>query len=442
MKKNVIIMGAAGRDFHNFNVIFRGNRNYKVVAFTQASGQDIGELSKPLHRVYPSKLAGKAYPKGIPIYPESKLSYLIKKHKVNEVIFSYTDISYQQLMDKASLVLSNGANFRLLGTETMLKSKKPVVAVTGTRTGAGKSPTTRRVVQILKSFGKKVVILRHPMPYGDLKKQEVQKFEKLEDLKDQKCTIEEMEEYGPHLAAGTIVYAGVDYQKILKKAAKEADIIVWDGGNNDLPFIRPDLWITVADARRPGHELTYYPGEVNLRSADVIIVNKVDNADPKDIETVVNNSKLVNPKAQIIKSALPLIIDNPDMIRGKRVLVVEDGPTITHGGLPDGAGAKAVRNNGGFLINPRAVAVGSLKNIYSEYSHIGSVLPAMGYSPDQMRELEETINKTDYDLIVLGTPIDLSHFLNISKPIIRVRYEIREITKPNLEDILRKFKRK
>lgn len=441
MKKKVIIMGAAGRDYHNFNMVFRGNNDYQVVAFTQGS-QNIGELSKPVFRVYPKELAGRGYPKGIPIYPESKLGQLIEKNKVDEVIFAYSDVSFNYLMDKASLVLSKGANFRLLGEETMLRSKKPVIAITGVRTGVGKSPVTRKVVQILKSFRRNPVVIRHPMPYGDLKKQEVQRFEKLEDLREQKCTIEEMEEYGPLLASETVVYAGVDFGKILKRAEKEADIIVWDGGNNDIPFIKPDLWIVIADARRAGHEMTYYPGAVNFRAADVVIVNKAEISDPRDVESIINNARMINPEATIIKSAMPLIIDNPEMIRGKRVLAVEDGPTITHGGMPDGAGAMAVKNNGGYLVNPRNTAIGSIKHVYVEYPHIGAVLPAMGYSPEQMSELEETINRTDCDLVVLGTPIDLSKFMNIQKPVIRVRYDVRELTKPNLEDILRKFNKK
>jgi predicted GTPase len=368
---------------------------------------------------------------------------MIKKYNVDEVVLAYSDLSYNDVMNKASIVLAAGADFRLMGPEsTMLKSKRFVISVCAVRTGSGKSPTSRKVCQLLKSKGIKFVVIRHPMPYGDLSKMAVQRFSTKSDLEKYGSTIEEREEYEPHLEAGNIVYAGVDYKEILKQAEKEADVIVWDGGNNDLPFIRPNLHIVVADARRPGHELMYYPGEANLRMADVVIVNKVDTANPVDIETVISNVSMVNPKATIIKSAMPVFVDKPELVRGKRVLVIEDGPTLTHGGLGFGAASIIAKNLNSYMISPREKAVGSIREVYSQYPHLGAVLPAMGYSRKQIDELEQTINAVECDSVLIGTPVDLRNLLNINKPAARVRYEIQEIGKPNLEDILNKFLRK
>ena len=434
-KRNAILMGAAGREFHNFNMFCRGNKDCKVVAFTA------NQIPGIEGRRYPKELAGKGYPDGIPIYDESDITKLIKKFKVDDVILSYSDLLHEDVMHKASIVLAAGANFVLLGPkDTMLKSKKPVVAVTAVRTGAGKSPTSRKVIDILRTSGKKTVVIRHPMPYGNLGKQAVQRFAALEDMKKNKCTIEEMEEYAPHIANGTIVYAGVDYEKILRLAEREAEVIVWDGGNNDFSFIKPDLWITVADARRAGHEIAYHPGETNFRAADVIIVNKVDSSRPEDVERVMENAQLLNPSAIVIKASLPIAIDASEKIFGKRVLVVEDGPTLTHGGLSMGAGAIAAERYGGHLVNPRAYAIGSLKEVYGKYPHIGAALPAMGYSTKQMAELEQTINATPADLVIIGTPVDLSKFLKLNKPSLRVRYDLKEIGEPNLEQIMKKFR--
>ncbi|MEM7824164.1 MAG: cyclic 2,3-diphosphoglycerate synthase [Candidatus Aenigmatarchaeota archaeon] len=436
-KKKVVIMGAAGRDFHNFNVAFRNNSAYQVVAFTAAQIPNIAG------RKYPKELAGKGYPYGIPIYPEEYLPKIIKKYGVDEVVLAYSDLSHIDVMHKASIALAAGADFRLMGpTSTMLKSKKPVISVTAVRTGSGKSPAVRRIVEILKRFGKRTVVIRHPMPYGDLRKQAVQRFATLDDMKNQKCTIEEMEEYGPHIAAGTIVYAGVDYEKILKQAEREADVIVWDGGNNDFSFIKPDLSIVVVDCRRPGHESTYHPGEANVRMADLVILSKVDTAKPADIEAVARAISEMNPDAVVIRAALPITVDQPELLRGKRVLVIEDGPTLTHGGLATGAGALAAEANGAYMINPRQYAVGSIKNIFVKYPQLGPVLPAMGYSAEQMSELEQTINAVPADVVLFGTPIDLRHFMNINKPAVRVRYELREVGKPELESrILQVLKR-
>lgn len=435
-RKRVVLMGAQGRDYHNFNVFFRDNKNYEVVAFTVAQ---IPEKN----RFYPKELAGKLYPKGIPIYPEKTLPQIIKRDKVDEVVLAYSDLSYIDVMHKASIALAAGADFRLMGPEsTMLKSKRFVISVCAVRTGAGKSPTSRKVCQLLKARGVKFVVIRHPMPYGDLGKMVVQRFSTKSDLDKYGSTIEEREEYEPHIESSNIVYAGVDYQKILEQAEREADVIVWDGGNNDLPFIKPNLHIVVADARRPGHELMYYPGEANLRMADVVIVNKVDTANPVDIETVISNVSMINPKAIIIKAAMPGFVDRPELIRGKRVLAIEDGPTLTHGGLSSGAASIIAKNLGAYMISPRDKAIGSIKTIYSEYPHLGAVLPAMGYSRKQMDELEQTINSIECDSVLIGTPVDLRNLLNINKPAARVRYEIQEIGKPNLEDILNKFLRK
>jgi predicted GTPase len=443
MTRKVIIMGAAGRDFHNFNMFFKDNKNYQVVAFTQAPGQNIGELAKMPKRSYPKVLAGKLYPKGIPIFPEKYLPQIIRENKADEVVFAYSDVSYIEIMRKASLAISCGADFTLMGPEsTMLKSSKFVISVCAVRTGAGKSPTTRKICQMLKAREIKFVVIRHPMPYGDLSKMAVQRFSTKSDLSKYDSTIEEREEYEPLIEAGNVVYAGVDYKEILKQAEKEADVIVWDGGNNDLPFIKPNLHIVVADARRPGHELMYYPGEANLRLADVVIVNKVDTADPAGIDTVIKNVIMINPKAAIIRSAMPVSIDKPELARGKRVLVIEDGPTMTHGGLDYGAGSIIAKSMGSYVVSPREKAVGSIKQVYAEYPYLGAVLPAMGYSKRQIDELEQTINAVECDSVLVGTPVDLRGILSINKPAARIRYEIHEIGKPNLEDVLNKFLKK
>ena len=430
-------MGAAGRDFHNFNAYFRNNPKYNVIAFTAEQIPGIA------NKKYPKGLAGKLYPKGIPIYPESNLPGLIKKYKIHQIILSYSDLPYSAVMQKASIVLSQGADFRLMGpTNTMLKAKKPVIAICAVRTGAGKSPTTRRVCEILKDLGKKVVVLRHPMPYGDLAKQACQRFATIEDLDKHNTTIEEREEYEPHIERGTIVYAGIDYATILQKATREADIIIWDGGNNDLPFITPDLHIVIADPLRPGHEITYYPSETNLRMADVVILNKIKSATKKDIITVLDNVKSINKKAKIIKADLKLTLEQPESIKNKRVLVVEDGPTITHGEMPTGAGFIAAKRAGAkSIIDPRQYLVGSLKNTFKKYPHIGKLLPAMGYGKAQVRELESTIDRCPVDVVVTGTPVDLNRLIKLkgNKPIVRVRYNYDEISKPGLKEIIRDF---
>ncbi len=437
IKKKVIIMGAAGRDFHNFNVVYRDNKNYEVVAFTATQIPGISG------RTYPKELAGRLYPKGIPIYPEERLAELIKKFEVNEVVLAYSDLHHLDVMHKASIVLACGADFVLLGpTSTMLKSKKPFISVCAVRTGAGKSPTSRRVISILKSLGKRVVVIRHPMPYGHLKDEVVERFANLSDLDKYKCTIEEREEYEPHIMNGTIVYAGVDYEKILRQAEKEADVLVWDGGNNDFSFIKPDLSIVVADARRAGHEIQYYPGEANVRMANVVIINKIDTAKHEDIDTVLHNVKILNPGAIIIRAAMPRTIDRPEAIRGKRVLVVEDGPTLTHGGLTFGAATIVAESLGAHLVNPRAHAVGSIKDVYAEFPHLGAVLPAMGYSKKQIEELEQTINAVDCDTVLIGTPVDLTKILKLNKDAVKVRYELKEIGKPDLEDVIKRFFKK
>jgi len=436
MAKKVVIMGAQGRDYHDFNVFFRDNKEYEVVAFTVSQIQQI-------NKTYPKSLSGKLYPKGIPIFPEKYLPQIVREKKADEVVLAYSDLSYADVMHKASIVLSAGADFRLMGPQsTMLESKRFVISVCGVRTGVGKSPAARKICQILKAKGVKFVVVRHPMPYGDLSKMTVQRFSTKSDLNKYGSTIEEREEYEPHLEAGNVVYAGVDYKEILKQAEREADVIVWDGGNNDLPFIKPNLHIVVTDARRPNHELMYYPGEANLRMADVVIVNKVDTANPVDIETVIGNISMVNPKATIIKAAMPVFVDKPEMVRSKRVLVIEDGPTLTHGGLNYGAASIIAKNFGSYMISPRDKAVGSIKELYSLYPHLGAVLPAMGYSKKQMGELEQTINAVECDSVLIGTPVDLRNILNINKPAARVRYEIQEIGKPTLEDVINKILRK
>jgi len=427
-------MGAAGRDFHNFNVFFRDNAGYEVVCFTAAQIPDIAG------RRYPPSLAGRLYPKGIPIYDESGLANLIRKFRINTVVFSYSDVSHEDVMHKASIALAAGANYLLLGPDaTMLETKKPVIAVCAVRTGAGKSPTSRKIAAILRESGLKVVVIRHPMPYGDLEKQAVQRFASYGDMDSNKCTIEEREEYEPHIEKGIVVYAGVDYEKILRRAEKEADAIIFDGGNNDFSFIKPDLYITILDPQRPGHEIRYHPGETNLRLADVLIVNKVDNSDPENVKAVLENARKCNPKAIIIKANLVIKADRPEMIRGKRALVVEDGPTMTHGGMSSGAGMLAAKKHGAIVIDAGKYAVGSIKGIYEKYPHVKNILPAMGYGKAQISELEQTINRAACDIVVDGSPVNLSKLIKVNKPVVNVRYELEEIGKPNLETIIRKF---
>lgn len=434
-----LIMGAAGRDFHNFNVFFRDNPEYEVVAFTATQIPNIEG------RKYPKELAGRLYPAGIPIYPESDLVDLIKKLSVELVIFAYSDVPHDVVMHKASMVLAAGADFRLMGPKaTQVKSTKPVVSVCAVRTGSGKSQTTRRVSLILREMGYKVAAIRHPMPYGDLVKQKVQRYASYADLDKHECTIEEREEYEPHLDNGVIVYAGVDYEAILRQAEQEVDVILWDGGNNDFSFYVPDLNIVVADPHRPGHEYMYHPGETNVRAADVFVINKVDTADPQAVIEVRDRLNMLNPKAVVIEAASPLYIENPEAIRGKRVLVVEDGPTLTHGEMAYGAGYVAAKRFGAAeIVDPRPFAVGAIKETYQKYPKTGPILPAMGYGDDMTRDLEKTIDKADVDLVVIGTPIDLNRVMKIKKPNQRVRYELQEIGKPTLEDILKeKFGKK
>ncbi|HAF66294.1 MAG: cyclic 2,3-diphosphoglycerate synthase [Bacillota bacterium] len=427
-------MGAAGRDFHNFNTVYRDNPEAEVVCFTATQIPDIEG------RTYPAKLAGKLYPNGIPIYAEEDLPQLIEKYDVDEVVFSYSDISHVDLMHKASMVLAKGADFKLLGFDTTaLKSSKPVISVCAIRTGVGKSQTTRRVARLLEAAGKKVAVIRHPMPYGNLEEQIWQRFATYEDLDKHKCTIEEREEYEPHIDQGIVVYAGVDYAEILKRAEEEADVILWDGGNNDVPFYHTDCHIVLVDPHRPGHEMLYHPGETNLRMADIVVINKIDTADPKNVDRLRNTVREVCPKAIIVEAASPLIVDNPQEITGKRVLVIEDGPTLTHGEMPYGAGMIAARKWGAAeTIDPRPWAVGSIKQTFETYTHIGSLLPAMGYSPKQVKELEETVNRIDCDLVIIATPIDLRRVMKIDKPTLRVRYELQEVGTPNLEDAIKR----
>ena len=435
MRKKVIIMGAAGRDFHNFNVYFRNNRRYEVVAFTAT------QIPGIQCRVYPPELAGTDYPSGIPIYPEEELPQLIKELDVDQVVFAYSDVSNEYVMHKASMVLANGANFCLMGLKTtMLKARVPVISVCAVRTGAGKSQTSRQIAKILKDKGLRVVVVRHPMPYGDLKKQVWQRFASYQDLDKYECTIEEREEYEPHIDNGIVVYAGVDYGKILEEAQKEAEIIVWDGGNNDVPFLRPDLHIVVADPHRAGHELTYYPSEVNLRLANVVIVNKVDTADSAKVEQVKANVKSVNPDALILDAASPIIADKPELVKGKRVLVIEDGPTVTHGDMPYGAATIAAKKFGAKeIVNPKPYAVGSIKETYAQYAHLGSILPAVGYGEKQIAELKETIDATPCDVVLLGTPIDLRKVINLNKPTVRVKYELQVLGPVCLEELVDDF---
>lgn len=430
--QRVLIMGAAGRDFHNFNVVFRGNPRYKVVAFTATQIPDIEG------RQYPAQLAGPLYPAGIPIHAESELDRLIAELEVDQVVFAYSDVSHQTVMHKASQVLAAGPDFLLMGArDTMLPSSKPVVAVCAVRTGSGKSQTTRRVCDVLRAMDKRVVAVRHPMPYGNIAEQAVQRFASYDDLDRHQCTIEEREEYEPHLDRGVIVYAGVDYEAILRQAEQEADVVVWDGGNNDLPFYQPDLHIVVADPHRPGHEVSYHPGEANLRMADVVVINKVDTADLHNVAIVRDNIYRVNGDAVVVEAASPIFVDNPDAIRGKDVLVVEDGPTLTHGEMAYGAGVVAARRFGAAnILDPRPWAVRSIADTYARYPGTGAVLPAMGYGDLQMADLQETINNVPCDLVIIATPIDLTRIIDIHRPTQRVRYELQEIGQPTLADLL------
>jgi len=432
MKRRVIIMGAAGRDFHNFNVYFRDQEDYEVVAFTATQIPDIEG------RTYPPELAGSLYPNGIPIHPEGELAELIDRLDVDIVVFGYSDVSNQYVMERSATVNAAGADFMLLGpASTSVIPEKPLISVTAVRTGSGKSQTTRRISQILKKKGKKLAVIRHPMPYGDLVKQEVQRFASYEDLDAHECTIEEREEYEPHIDAGTIVYAGVDYEKILRQAEAEADVVLWDGGNNDFCFYRPDLSIVVVDPHRAGHERLYYPSGVNLRTADVVVINKVDTASLDDVHFVRENVLTMNEDATIIEAASPIQVDDPTVIRDKRVLVIEDGPTLTHGGMEYGAGVIAARRFGAEeIIDPRPFTVDSIAETYRKYPKIGRLLPAMGYGDDQVRDLQETVNRTDCEAVVIGTPIDLGRLLTFNVPTTRVRYELQEIGLPNLEKII------
>jgi len=434
-KIKIIILGAGGRDFHNFNVCFRNNSAYQVVAFTAAQ---IPNIEK---RIYPPKLAGKFYPRGIPIFPEEDLPKLIKKYEIGEVIFAYSDLSHMEVMRRASLALSSGADFRLLGpSSTMLKSRVPVIAVCAVRTGCGKSPVARKILKILQKNGKKIGVVRHPMPYGNLSSQVSQKFQTFEDLKKYDCTIEEMEEYEPLIANGGVVYAGVDYQKILSKAQKENDLIIWDGGNNDFPFFKPSLFITCLDPHRPGDEISYHPGETNLRMADVVIIGKQGTAGKNSVKQVLDNVKKVNPEALIINARSRIYSDKPNFIKNKIALVIEDGPTITHGKMDSGAGVVFAKNIAKILIDPRPWAKGSIASTFKKYPHIKNCLPATGYGSEQIRELEETINAVPADVVVSATPIDITRFMKINKPVARVFYDFEEIGRPNLKDILKKFK--
>lgn len=439
--KNVIIIGAAGRDFHNFNTYYRNNDSYKVVAFTAAQIPDIDG------RKYPWELAGKLYPEGIPIYSQDELPKLIKELEVDECVFAFSDLSYEDVMGISAVVNAAGADFKLLGpNSTMLKSKKPVISVTAVRTGTGKSQTSRKIIESLLKKGLKVVAVRHPMPYGDLTAQRVQRFATVDDLKKHDCTIEEMEEYEPHVTRGNIVYAGVDYADILEAAENDpdgCDVILWDGGNNDFSFYEPDLAITVLDPHRPGHELKYYPGEVCLRTTDVAIINKVDSAPQEAIDIVENNIKAASPVSEIIKAESTISVDKPELIKGKRVLVVEDGPTLTHGEMKIGAGTVAAERNGATeVIDPTPYLVGTLKETFAAYPHLENVLPAMGYGEKQLKDLEETINNTDCDAVIIGTPIDLTRVININKPTTRVFYDLDEVEGPNLDNILENFIKK
>jgi len=434
-RTRVLIMGAAGRDFHNFNMVYRDNEQYEVVAFTATQIPNIEG------RKYPAELAGKLYPNGIDIYPEEQLPELIKKLDVDEVVFSYSDVPYDYVMERSAIANAAGAAFKVMGPKhTMLKSSKPVIAVCAVRTGCGKSQTTRKIAQMLREAGKKVAVVRHPMPYGNLVEQKVQRFASLEDLDRYKCTIEEREEYEPHITRGHVVFAGVDYEAILREAEKEADVVLWDGGNNDLPFFKPDLHITVVDPHRPGDERYYYPGEANLRMADVVVINKIDTAEPEDIIAVRESVFEVNPDAMVIEAASPIFIEDYHLIQGKRVLAVEDGPTLTHGEMQYGAAVVAAQKFGAAeLVDPRPYTVGTITETFEKYPEIGTLLPAMGYSPQQIKDLEETINRTEADLVIVGTPIDLRKLVQLNKPAVRVIYELQEIGSPDLTDALTDF---
>lgn len=436
MKRNVIIIGAAGRDFHNFNTYFRNNPNYNVVAFTAAQIPDIDG------RKYPAELAGELYPEGIPIYAEEELPQLIKSLNVHECVFAYSDMSYNNVMNISSIVNAAGADFRLIGTDaTMLKSTKPVIATGAVRTGGGKSEASRRIIDVLKEFGIKVCAIRHPMPYGDLVKQAVQRFATVEDLKKHECTIEEMEEYEPHVVRGDVIFSGIDYEAILREAEKEdVDIILWDGGNNDFPFIKPDLMVTIVDPQRAGHELTYYPGETTLRLADVVVINKIESADLADLQTVRQNVAKVNPSAVVLDAVSPTFVNKPELIKGKRVLVVEEGPTVTHGEIKFNYGSITAQKYGAAeLVDPRPYAVGKIKKTFEIYPNIGPILPSMGYSDEQIKDLETTIENTPCDVVVIATPIDLNRIVKINKPCVKIGYELQEFGSPNFNDVIGDF---
>jgi predicted GTPase len=430
MRRRVVIMGAGGRDFHNFNILFKDNPDYEVVAFTATQIPGIE------NRIYPSDLAGSLYPNGIPILPEDKLPDIIKEYKVDEVVFSYSDVSYIYVMQKASLVLSLGADFRLIGLESMIESKKPVISVCAVRTGSGKSQTTRYVVKVLREMGLKTIVVRHPMPYGNLNSQKIQRFETLEDLDRYQCTIEEREEYEPHIRQGAIVYSGVDYNEVLKEVEKYADVIVWDGGNNDFPFFKPSLSIVVADPHRPGHEITYYPGEVNVYMADIFVINKVDTANIKDIKIVEENLRVRNKIAKIVYASSPVVAERDEEIKGKKVLVVEDGPTVTHGEMPYGAGFLYAKKMGAEIVDPRPFALGSIAKAYEKYPHLEKVLPALGYNNEQLKELEATINRIPVDYVIIGTPIDLRAVIKFSQKSLRVYYEFKDESIPTLKELI------
>lgn len=432
MVEKVIIVGAAGRDFHNFNVYFRNNKRYNVVAFTATQIPGIDK------RLYPPKLAGKLYPKGIPVFSEDKLVDLINHYKADLVAFSYSDVLHTDVMHTASTVVAEGADFIMIGaTYTMLRSKKPIISICAVRTGCGKSQTTRKVCDIISSLEKRVVVIRHPMPYGDLESQIVQRYATYDDFERHKCTIEEMEEYEPLINKGIVVYAGIDYEKILKKAEKEADVIIWDGGNNDTPFYKPDLHIVVFDSLRAGHELLYYPGEINMKMADVAIINKVNTAKQRDVEKVRKNIEKYAPDADIILAESEVTIDDPESVKGKRVLVIEDGPTLTHGGMAYGAGIVAARRyDAAGIVDPRLSAVDSISRVYKKYKHLDLVLPAMGYDEDQIKDLESTINNAECDLVLSATPIDLTRIISVNKPVLRVKYEYKDNGRPIIGEVL------
>jgi predicted GTPase len=434
-------MGAAGRDFHNFNTFFKDNPNYLVVAFTAAQISELDSGAGVEKRIYPPELAGEKYPEGIKIFPEERLEALINDLKVDEVFFSYSDVSAEYLHDEVSRVQSAGASFVLLGpNDTMIESKKPLISICASRTGSGKSPTSRWLVRTLKNTGYKVVVIRHPMPYGDLRKQKLQRFETYDDLDKHECTVEEREDYEPHIDMGAVVFAGVDYQEIINAAEKEADIIVWDGGNNDFPFYKPTKHIVIVDPHRVGHELRYYPGETNVRMADIIIISKVNTADPENVKLVKENVKRINPSAKIIESNIIITSEDVEQLPGKRVLIIEDGPTLTHGEMEYGAATLIAKDNEAVIVDPRPYAKGSIRSVYNLWPHLGELLPAVGYSEDQIKELEESINATPCDLVLMGTPTDLRRYLNVHKPVLRVRYEYGEIEPGTLigllEDIL------